>query len=66
MTYFKLVGADIQWLKDEIRKGNLFYKHSEDIIPCGAYRNGCFSYDDMPISTVVALIKKQKNIYWRN
>lgn len=66
MTYFKLVKADVQWLKQEIRKGTLFYRFDGYFMTCGAYRENGFSYDDLPISTVVALLKKQNNLYWRN
>lgn len=70
MTYFKLVTVDRCWLEMEIRKGTIFYQHysfaTPEWVPCGEYREDGASYDRLSAEEVSRMIKKDKNVYWRN
>lgn len=70
MTYFKLGSAHLPWLDMEICKGTIFYQRysfaTPDWVPCGPYRGDCGSYDRLSAEEVSRMIKKDKNVYWRN
>lgn len=70
MNYFRLVTVDRCWLEMEIAKGTIFYKHYgfsfPEWVPCGEYRNGVGRYDRMAEWEVFTMIKRSKNVYWRN
>lgn len=70
MTYFKIRSAHLPWLEMEICKGTIFYQHYSfaipDWVPCGAYREDGASYDRLSAEEVSRMIKKDKNVYWRN
>lgn len=70
MNYFKLVTVDRYWLEAEIAKGNIFYKHysfsSPEWVPCGEYFDGSYKYDRICEHEVFSMMKRNKNVYWRN
>lgn len=70
MNYFRLVTVDRCWLEMEIAKGTIFYQHysfaTPEWVPCGEYREGHASYDRMSEWEVFDMMKRNKNVYWRN
>lgn len=70
MAYFRIRKAHLPWLDIEIAKGTIFYEHysfaTPEWVPCGAYREGGSSYDRLTAEEVGSMIKKDKNVYWRN